>query len=164
MQRFRGGLVVEAHRLCVSLNSRLKNNKEEEEEEEERGGGAPFLPLLSPFAHRKPEIPLLSTNSKPRPSPQTRNPAAEPLNLNLEPHGRGHDELTAKGRVSLSPFAPCSSPQSLSPAVNPDSLCFSTAVQKLPTETKVESGTSHSKKSGTSLNLSNSGKRPQGAR
>ena len=30
MQRFRGGLVFKAHRLCVSLNSRLESNKEEE--------------------------------------------------------------------------------------------------------------------------------------
>ena len=29
MQRFRGGLVFRAHRLCVSLNSRLESNKEE---------------------------------------------------------------------------------------------------------------------------------------
>ena len=28
----RGGLVFKAHRLCVSLNSRLVSNKEEEEE------------------------------------------------------------------------------------------------------------------------------------
>ena len=28
MQRFRGGLVFKAHRLCVSLNSRLESNKE----------------------------------------------------------------------------------------------------------------------------------------
>ena len=32
MQRFRGGLVFKAHRLCVSLNSRIESNKEEEEE------------------------------------------------------------------------------------------------------------------------------------
>jgi len=32
MQRFRGGLVFKAHRLCVSLNSRLESNKEEEED------------------------------------------------------------------------------------------------------------------------------------
>ena len=32
MQRFRGGLVFKAHRLCVSLNSRLESNKEEREE------------------------------------------------------------------------------------------------------------------------------------
>ena len=31
MQRFRGGLVFKAHRLCVSLNSRLECNKEEGE-------------------------------------------------------------------------------------------------------------------------------------
>jgi len=30
-QRFRVGLVFKAHRLCVSLNSRLESNKEEEE-------------------------------------------------------------------------------------------------------------------------------------
>jgi len=30
-ERFRGGLVFEARRLCVSLNSRLASNKEEEE-------------------------------------------------------------------------------------------------------------------------------------
>ena len=29
MQRFRGGLVFESHRLCVSLNSRPEGNKEE---------------------------------------------------------------------------------------------------------------------------------------
>ena len=31
VQRFRGGLVFKAHRLCVSLNSRLGCNKEEDE-------------------------------------------------------------------------------------------------------------------------------------
>ena len=31
MQRFRGGLVFKAHRLFVSLNSRLESNKEEED-------------------------------------------------------------------------------------------------------------------------------------
>ena len=34
VRRFRCGLVFEAHRLCVSLNSRLESNKEEEEEAE----------------------------------------------------------------------------------------------------------------------------------
>ena len=29
MQRFRGGLVFKAQRLCVSLNSRLESNEEE---------------------------------------------------------------------------------------------------------------------------------------
>ena len=32
MQRFRGGLVLEAHSLCVSLKFRLRSDKEEEEE------------------------------------------------------------------------------------------------------------------------------------
>ena len=31
VKRFRGGLVFKAHRLFVSLNSRLESNKEEEE-------------------------------------------------------------------------------------------------------------------------------------
>ena len=31
VKRFRGGLVFEGHRLCVSLDSRLGSNKEEEE-------------------------------------------------------------------------------------------------------------------------------------
>jgi len=31
VQRFRGGLVFKAHRLCVSLNYRLEINKEEED-------------------------------------------------------------------------------------------------------------------------------------
>ena len=31
-QRFRGGLVFKAHRLCASLNSTLESNKEEEED------------------------------------------------------------------------------------------------------------------------------------
>jgi len=44
VQRFRGGLVFKAHRLCVSLNSRLESNKEEEKKEGgsqdgTRGGG-----------------------------------------------------------------------------------------------------------------------------
>ena len=30
MKRFRGGLVFKAHRLCVSLNSRVESNKAEE--------------------------------------------------------------------------------------------------------------------------------------
>ena len=34
MQRFRGGLVFKAHRLCVSLDTRLDSNKEEEEDRE----------------------------------------------------------------------------------------------------------------------------------
>ena len=29
VNRFRGGLVFKAHRLCVSLNSRIESNKEE---------------------------------------------------------------------------------------------------------------------------------------
>ena len=29
-RRFRGGLVFKAHRLCVSLNSRLESNKDED--------------------------------------------------------------------------------------------------------------------------------------
>ena len=32
VQRFRGGLVFKAHRLCESLNSRFESNKEKEEE------------------------------------------------------------------------------------------------------------------------------------
>jgi len=34
VKRFRGGLVFKAHRLCVSLNSRLESDKEEEEAEQ----------------------------------------------------------------------------------------------------------------------------------
>ena len=41
MKRFRGGLVFKAHRVCVSLNSRLGNHKEEEE-----GSNAPNLRLM----------------------------------------------------------------------------------------------------------------------
>ena len=49
MQRFRGRLVFKAHRLCVSLNSRLESNKEEEEvdgdeEEGERAGVLTAVP------------------------------------------------------------------------------------------------------------------------
>ena len=35
VQRFRGGLVFKANRLCVSLNSRLKSHKVEEEEDQQ---------------------------------------------------------------------------------------------------------------------------------
>ena len=51
MQRFRGGLVFTAHRLCVSLNSRLESNKEEEDggvdSDQPEGGGDP--PLSSEY-------------------------------------------------------------------------------------------------------------------
>ena len=36
VQRFRGGLVFKAHRLCVSLNSMLASNKDEEGPESRR--------------------------------------------------------------------------------------------------------------------------------
>ena len=42
MQRFRGGLAFKAHRLCVSLNSRLESNEEEEEKDAVFVGG--FMP------------------------------------------------------------------------------------------------------------------------
>ena len=45
LQRLRGGLVCEADRLCVSLNSRLESNKEREEES-----------TLSPHAHTFPGL------------------------------------------------------------------------------------------------------------
>jgi hypothetical protein len=41
VQRFRGGLVFKARRLCVSLNSRLESKEEEKEEEEPAGQGPP---------------------------------------------------------------------------------------------------------------------------
>jgi len=47
VQRFRGGIVLKAHRLCVSLNSRLEINQEEgyrhEKLEEGAGGGRDVL-------------------------------------------------------------------------------------------------------------------------
>jgi len=61
VQRFRGGLVFMAHRLCASLNSRLESNKEEEEEEEEAGvfsgggGCRPFVSLNSRLQSNKEE-------------------------------------------------------------------------------------------------------------
>ena len=45
MQRFRGGLVFEAHRLCVSLNSRLEGNKEETEEKKDGGAITKYASL-----------------------------------------------------------------------------------------------------------------------
>ena len=49
VQRFRGGLVFSAHRLCVSLNSRLESNKEEEEEDTKRCGAGAGVPLPSEY-------------------------------------------------------------------------------------------------------------------
>jgi len=43
---FRGGLVFKAHRLCVSLNSRLESNKEEEEIDVSGSGRAVALQTL----------------------------------------------------------------------------------------------------------------------
>jgi len=37
VQRLRGGLVFKAHRLCLSLNSRLESNKEEEKKYSTQG-------------------------------------------------------------------------------------------------------------------------------
>ena len=37
VQRFRGGLVFKAHRLCVSPNSRLESNKEEKKSRDDLG-------------------------------------------------------------------------------------------------------------------------------
>ena len=37
VKRFRGGLVFKAHRLCVSLDSRLESHKEEELDDVARG-------------------------------------------------------------------------------------------------------------------------------
>ena len=50
VQRSRGGLVFKAHRLCVSLNSRLESNKEEEEP----SGGAARAGTAPRRAHRAP--------------------------------------------------------------------------------------------------------------
>ena len=44
MQRFRGGLVFQAHRLCVSLNYRLESNQEEDV-----GVGSGFAPQVAGF-------------------------------------------------------------------------------------------------------------------
>jgi len=38
VQRFRGGLVLKAHGLCVSLNSRLESNKEDKKNQSEVWG------------------------------------------------------------------------------------------------------------------------------
>ena len=43
MQRFRGGLVFKAHRLCVTLNTRLERNKEEEKARPDRSSEKPPL-------------------------------------------------------------------------------------------------------------------------
>ena len=40
VQRFRGGIVFKAHRLCVSLNSRMESNQKEEKKEGDLGIGA----------------------------------------------------------------------------------------------------------------------------
>ena len=39
MQRFGGGLVFKAHRLCLSLNSRLEGNKEERKTDSDEADG-----------------------------------------------------------------------------------------------------------------------------
>jgi len=43
VKRFRGGLVVKAHKLFVSLSSRLESNQEEEEDLGHGLGGLDFL-------------------------------------------------------------------------------------------------------------------------
>ena len=70
MKRFRGGLVFKAHRLFVSLNSRLESNKEEGETRQQT-----FLPpvaglagvanmLLMPTAGARPRVSSLLTPLK----------------------------------------------------------------------------------------------------
>jgi len=47
VQRFRGGLVFKAQRLCVSLNCRLESNKEEEKFRVS-GSGSPSRRVSAP--------------------------------------------------------------------------------------------------------------------
>jgi len=47
VKRFRGGLVFKAHRLCLSLNSRLESNNEEEEVPLEARKGRIIKPACS---------------------------------------------------------------------------------------------------------------------
>ena len=72
VQRFRGGLVFKAHRLCVSLNSRLKSNKEEEDLQEYAGPavgsegrmgrwGTPIMALHIRIDPHRPLLPSLPT-------------------------------------------------------------------------------------------------------
>ena len=50
--RFRGGLVFKAHRLCVSLNSRLESNQEKREHQRRAPGRGARSPLLLPTLSR----------------------------------------------------------------------------------------------------------------
>ena len=63
VKRFRGGLVFKAHRLCVSLNSRL-GSKEEQERGRARQGHRSFSMFLTP----NPE------SHTPNPQPLTQHP------------------------------------------------------------------------------------------
>ena len=74
LQRFRGGLVFKAHRLCVLLNSRLESNKEE------KIWLARALPTLNPQPS--------TLNPQPatrNPQPATINPQPQPYPLNPKP-------------------------------------------------------------------------------
>ena len=68
MQRFRSGLVFKAHRLCVSLNSRLESNKERFR------GGLVF----------KADRLCASLNSRPEISKEEEVPAAPPRQSPLQ--------------------------------------------------------------------------------
>ena len=59
MQRFRGGLAFEAHRLCVSLNCRLESSEAEGRDLRLEGEGALSLALsLSPLLSFTLSLPL----------------------------------------------------------------------------------------------------------
>jgi len=79
VQRFRGGLVSKAHRLCVSLNSRLESNKEEEDRGEYRLTRLHFPGAEPPDVCRAPPDALRRHTRAVCPLPERLPPTRPPL-------------------------------------------------------------------------------------
>ena len=75
VNRFRGGLVLKAHRLCVSHNSRLESNKEEERTSKTSRSGSAAEAVLHPKLYVPTEVPTAGTMDYPLPG-CTVNPSA----------------------------------------------------------------------------------------
>jgi len=56
VQRFRDGLVIKAHRLCVSLDSRRESNEEEEGTSQKLGGVEADDPIRTPPPHGSSQV------------------------------------------------------------------------------------------------------------
>jgi len=91
-ERFRGGLVFKAHRLCASLNSRLESKKERE-------FGSPLCGVRAVVSSKPENQTLKPTPCSPSPNTQTRTLQPKHYTPKTTPGGRARGRRdTAPGR------------------------------------------------------------------